>query len=240
MTAAFDQQWWLIESRFTGNTAWWNGRPEGAGVNMTTDPNLAVRFGRIEDAERVAQHMHMVKVTGHFWLSSQSKGAAQAPTDEREAFEQWAAQKGWGQEDIRNRSVIPGRYSSMAIQHAWESWSARAVLASRTDGAAASVQKPALGHQIGASAEKPAAVDGGRAGHPTYLLESLTDESGTDHAVSLLWHGKFYSKWSKSAKRAERVAKLLRDEFGFANRDELSTPPNSSDEQGKVGKGVTP
>lgn len=112
--------------------------------------------------------------------------------------------------------------------------------ASRTDGAAASVQKPTLGHQIGASAEKPAAVDGGRAGHPTYLLESLTDESGTDHAVSLLWHGKFYSKWSKSAKRAERVAKLLRDEFGFANRDELSTPPSSSDEQGKVGKGVTP
>lgn len=60
---------WLIESKFTGSqVVWWNGVPEGGGVSFTPDPNAAVRFPRQEDADAVAKHMHMVKVTEHVWL----------------------------------------------------------------------------------------------------------------------------------------------------------------------------
>lgn len=61
---------YLIESAYNGpNTSWWNGLPEGRGSSFTSDPNEAVRFGRRVDAERVARHMHMVRVTEHLWVS---------------------------------------------------------------------------------------------------------------------------------------------------------------------------
>lgn len=67
---------WLIESQMnSARPTWWNGVPEGAGVSFTPDSLLAVRFNRKEDAESVARHMNMVKVTEHVWLN----GAAHEP-----------------------------------------------------------------------------------------------------------------------------------------------------------------
>lgn len=49
------------------------------------------------------------------------------------------------------------------------------------------------------------------------LVESLTDESGTHHCVSIaLERWKVRSKWVKSEAKAEKLARTLRDAFGVS------------------------
>lgn len=60
--------YWLVESKFKSATPrWWNGKQDGDGVNVTADPNAAIRFARKEDAEKVAAGMHMFHATEHVW-----------------------------------------------------------------------------------------------------------------------------------------------------------------------------
>lgn len=60
---------WLVES--TLSAMWWDGRFVSRGIDprhFTTDPNLAVRFSRKEDAERIANQSSAMKATEHMWI----------------------------------------------------------------------------------------------------------------------------------------------------------------------------